>query len=622
MKKMPILIDGEELSPFYFYIEQMECTISAFETGRPADIGWPVMSFFSGKKQYGSSAAISPIHISVFFEDKQMQAAIGRAPQFFIKWVEILYFYFLDMAAFPREAKDVWYCCWSILDMFERSHSTFGARCFMAAWAAAYDDNFANLARNYLKTVRLSSLKDEASRSLILSTRINHGQSDHLEHVKKTLALSSHLPHIHKLQAYINYYCNVDASFEMLTCIISALNWHELAYIRDGKIGLLEPVIWTLQHKNNYNDLLFLLRCFRADIRKEGFKSGHAFVLPNIENAFTALKANERIQFSSEGNGDNYARLMRLCNKLNGVAISIRGEEELGSVVEKFEDFGKPIQEDAFEALRLAVIEHYHLQDDFFKEVSLLTFVPSHNHPVQGALCSLGVLPPLLSTSLQDVVDESVDKNFVFFLAESTYTVELESQWIRGAFGDSAQIHINPEPDHVIEALNDQRLTHIYISAHGKFDHWEREPDKIHFSSSSEVAVGELVKTQSKWGSRRTLILNLCDGAATRISYNPNNSGMAAALASGSQVVISHLWPVDPKYAAVFGLFLLDQLLAGLACQEAVLNVYRTLSQENSGIASSARGMGKSSDGLAKMIENTAFRFSDFRNIGAMAIYV
>jgi len=618
---MPILIDGQELSPFYFYIEQMERTIAVFKTGRLADVGFPVMSFFSGKEQHAPSAAISPIHIFVFLEDKQMQVAIESTPQLFITWIEILYFYFLEMAAFTREAKGVWNCCWMTLDVLERSHSTFAARSQMAAWAAVYDDNFANRARHYLKTARLSSAKEEATRSLILSSRINQGQSDHLEHVKNALALSSHLPNIHKLQAYINYYCQADASSEMLACIISALNWHELAYIREGKIGLLEPVIWTLQHKNNYNDLLFLLRCFRMDIRKEGFKSGHAFILPNIQSAFTALKANERIQFSIEGNGDNYAQLMRLCNKLNGVAISIRGEEELESSVEKFDDFGKPIQEDVFEALRLAVIDHYHLEDDFFKEVSLLTLIPSHNHPVQGALCSLGVLPPFLSTSLQDIVDESVDKKFVFFLAESTYTVELESQWIRNAFGDSAEIHINPEPDDVIAALDNERLTHIYISAHGKFDHWEREPDKIHFSSRSEVAIDELVKTQSKWGSRKTLILNLCDGAATRISYNPNNSGMAAALASGSQVVISHLWPVDPKYAAVFGLFLLDRLVAGLACQEAVLNVYRTLSQDNSEIASSARGMGKFSEGLAKMIENTVFRFSDFRNIGAVAIY-
>ncbi|HCN72863.1 MAG TPA: hypothetical protein DIS96_14575 [Pusillimonas sp.] len=619
---MPILIDGEELSPFDFYLRQMERAIEVFETGRLADIGLPVLSFFSGKEQHQPAAAISPIHIFVFTEDKQMQLAIESAPQLFIKWTEVLYFYFLEMAAFPREAKGVWSCCWKILDMFERSNSTFAARCQMAAWAAAYDNDFTDLACRYLKTVRLLSAKDQATRSLILSSRINQGQSDQREHVEKALALSPHLPHIHKLQAYINYYCQADSSYKVLTWIISALNWHELAYIREGKIGLLEPVIWTLQHKNNYNDLLFLLRCLRMDIRQEGFKSGHAFILPNIHNAFIALKANERIQFSTEGNGDNYARLIRLCNKLNGVAISMRGEEELGSAVEKFDDFGKPTQEDAFDALRLAVIEHYHLQDDFFKEVSLLTLVPSHNHPVQGALCSLGVMPPFLSTSLQDVVDESVDKNFVFFLAESTYTVELESQWIKGAFGDSAEIRINPKPDDVIAALNDQRLTHIYISAHGKFDHWEREPDKIHFSNSSEVAVDELLKTQSNWDSRKTLILNLCDGAATRVSYNPHNSGMAAALASGSQVVVSHLWPVDPKYAAVFGLFLLDRLLAGLVCQEAVLKVYQTLSRDNSAIASSAREMGEFSEDLAKMIENTEFRFSDFRNIGAVAIYV
>jgi hypothetical protein len=619
---MPILNYGEELSPFHFYVEQMDRAIVAFETRRLADVGFPIMSFFSGKEQHQPSAAISPVHIHVFVLDKHMEDFIKCAPKLFIKWTEVIYFYFLEMAAFPSLAKGVWRCCWAILNMLERCNSTFAAKCQMAAWAAVYDDDFANLARHYLKTVRLSSRKDEAVRSLILSSRINVGQPDHLEHVRNAIALSSHLAHVHKLQAYINYYCHIDASFENLTFIISALNWNELAYIREGKIGLLEPVIWVLQEKNNYNDLLFLLRCLRTDIRKEGFKSGHAFVLPNIHNLFTALKANERIQFSIGGNGDNYARLMRLCNRLNGVAISIRGEEELGSAVEKFDDFGKPIQEDAFDAMRLAVIQHYHLQDDFFKELNLLTLVPSHNHPVQGALCSLGILPPFLSTSLQDVVDESADKNFVFFLADSTYTVELESQWIRSAFGDSAEIHINPEPEDVIAALNDQRLTHIYISAHGKFDHWERESEKIHFSSSSEVAVDELLKTKSKWDSRKTLILNLCDGAATRISYNPNNSGLAAALASGSQVVVSHLWPVDPKYAAVFGLFLLDRLLAGLQCQEAILNVYQTLNQDNIAIASSARGMGKSSEDMAKMIENTEFRFSDFRNIGAMAIYV
>lgn len=618
---MPIQVDGEELAPFTFYVEQMDRAITTFETGRLADVGLPVMSFLSGKEQREPSADLSPVHIHVFVDDKDMQKAIELAPRLFIRWTEVIYHYFLEMAAFPREAKGIWYCCWSILDLFEKSHATFGARSQMASWAAVYDRRFASLARHYLKAVPLSSPKEEAARSLILSSRINEGQPDQVRHVNNAMALSSELPHIHKLQAYINYYCKIDSSEEVLTYIISALNWAELAYIREGRIGLLEPVIWTLQHNNNYRDLLFLFRCLRVDIRKEDFKSAHAFLLPNMSGAFTALKADEQIQLSAEGNGGNYARLMRLCNQLLGVAISIRGEEDLGAEVKTFEDHGKPNRELDFEDLRAAIVDHYRLEDDFYQELSLMTLVPSHNHPVQGALCSLGITPPLLSTSLQDLVDEPEEKRFVFFLANSTYTLKIEEAWIKGKFGESADIRINPTRDQVISALQDERLTHVYISAHGQFDHWERQPDRIHFTDELEVEVDALRDINNKWKSRRTLILNLCDGAATRISYNPNNSGMAAALASGSQVVVSHLWPVNPLYAAAFGMFMLDRLEADLSVQDALLDVYQTMDQDNNTIASSARKMGDFSIELAEKIENTDFQFSDFRNIGAMAIY-
>lgn len=618
---MPTFTDVEDHAPFHFYVEQMRNAIRAFNTGRIANVGFPVMSFFSGKEQTQPSASLNPSHILVFRDDEDMERAIDGEPMLFIKWVETIYFYFLDMAAFPREAKDVWRDCWTLLGKFEKQYPTLAARGQMAAWAASYDPTFAGIGLLYVKRKYVASPKEDALRSLILSSKINDGQDDQIGYVKNAAANLPLLVPVHKLQAIINYYCKVDASHEVLESIISALNLFELAYIRKGKIGLLEPVVWTMQDKNNYNDLLFLLRCFRSAFNNESFKSGHAFVLPNIKNSFTALKVNERIQFSTEGNGDNYARLMRLCNKLNGVAISIRGEMELGSATTTFDDFGKPIQDDVFDELKQGMIDHYHLRNDFFREVNLLTLVPSHNHPVQGALCSLGVAPPLLSTSLQDVVDEADERNYVFFLASSTYTVEIEEHWIRGSFGADADIRIDPNPDDVIAALNDERFTHIYISAHGKFDHWERESDRIHFSETSEVEVEKLMKTNTKWTSRRTVILNLCDGAATRISFNPNNSGLAAALASGSQFVVSHLWPVDPKYAAVFGMFVLDRLQSGRACQDAVLNVYKTLDQDNRAIAKSICAMGKSPKKLARMVLKTQFRFSDFRNIGAVAIY-
>ena len=87
-------------------------------------------------------------------------------------------------------------------------------------------------------------------------------------------------------------------------------------------------------------------------------------------------------------------------------------------------------------------------------------------------------------------------------------------------------------------------------------------------------------------------------------------------------MVISHLWPVNPKYAASFGLLLLDRLHAGsIAPGEAVLDIYKYLNRPNSQIAEEVKNMGAYSEELAGMIEKTEFEISDFRNIGAVAIY-
>lgn len=622
METLPIVVEGYELAPAQFYLTQMQCTIDMFGRGHTAALGLPILSFFTGVEQQQPFAEIFTGHIDVFLEDKSMQREIERAPFLYIEWVETIFFYFREMAAFPELASSIWERCWLTLNMLEQGNSTLAARSQMAGWAAVYDQKFAVIARDYIKCMTISSQENEATRSLILSTDINKGQDDFQWHVKNALKHSPALPHIQKLQAWINYYCQIDASREILCNIISVLNWGELQYYRNGKLDLLRPVVWIMQKNNNYEDLLFLLRCLKLDIRQEDFKTSHAFVLPNMSEKFTALKKCENIKFTARDNGKSYVELMQLCNQLNGVAISILGEEELGADVRDYDDFGIPSREGGFEDLRRTTVVHYHLEDDFYRELNLLTLVPSHNHPVQGALCSLGHIPPLLSTSLEDIVDEDDARRFVFFLASSTYTYEIELRWLRGRFGEKAIIHIDPTPELLLSTLNDEQFTHIYISAHGKYDHWERDMAKIHFSDVAEVSIEELKGTRKTWKRRRTLILNICDGAASRLSYNPNNSGLAATLASGAQVVISHLWPVNPKYAACFGLLLLDRIDTGThLLGEAVLDVYKSLSQPNNQIAELIRGIGSYSEELSSMVTNTDFEISDFRNIGSVAIY-
>lgn len=622
MKTMSIVVEGYELAPADFYLAQMQRTIDMFEGGHTADLGLPILSFFTGEEQQQPFAKIFTGHIGVFLEDTAMLCEIARDPSLYINWVEIIFFYFREMAAFPKLASDIWMCCWLILKELEYGNSTLAARSQMASWAAVYDQELAVIARDYIRSMTLSSQENEATRSLILSTDLNKGQDDFKWHVVNALKFSMTLPHIQKLQAYINYYCQIDASREMLYDIISALNWSELEYYRNGKLDLLRPVVWSMQKNNNYEDLLFLLRCLKLDIRREDFKSSHAFLLPNMNEKFTALKKCENIQFIARDNGKSYIELMKLCNQLNGIAISILGEEELGADVRDYDDFGTPSRYGWFENLRRATVDHYHLEDDFYRELNLLTLVPSHCHPVQGALCSLGHIPPLLSTSLKDIVDEDETRRFVFFLASSTYTHEIELEWLQGRFGEEAIIHTDPTPEFLFSTLNDEQFTHIYISAHGKYDHWARAVAKIHFSDFAEVSVEELKETRKNWKRRRTLILNICDGAASRLSYNPNNTGLAAALASGGQVVISHLWPVNPKYAACFGLLFIHCIdVKKLEIGEAALNVYKLLDQPNNKIAELVRGIGTYSEKLADMIINTDFEISDFRNIGSVAIY-
>jgi hypothetical protein len=205
---------------------------------------------------------------------------------------------------------------------------------------------------------------------------------------------------------------------------------------------------------------------------------------PSLGEVFVALKNSEKISYPSTNNGESYVRLMQLCNKLNGVVISLRGEEELevSKEVKKFEDYGTPSRHGEFDELKNEVINHYHLDNDFYKELNLISLVPSHNHPIQAALCSLKIVPPTISTSLQDLTDESQQRRFIFFLSSATYTHGVELNWIQSKFGDSAEIYTDPDANLLLQKICDNQYSHVYISAHGQHDHWERMPDRIHFS--------------------------------------------------------------------------------------------------------------------------------------------
>ncbi|WP_074905671.1 hypothetical protein [Nitrosomonas communis] len=597
----------------------MERAIKMFDSGIITEIFHPINSFFHGARTDRPQVEIDTGHMCIFFK-REMQAVIEQRPNLFIQWVEVIYFYFWNMAALPDLANIIWLQLWLTLDMLEQSGAeTLPARIQMASWANFYDDVNKHKALSHIKAMSPSSQLMDLHRSAFLTTAINKGNEDYLFHINHAYSYSHLLHPLNRLQVNISYYIEISPSRELLHNILSILSWKELWEYRQGKMESLSSLYWTMMQRNDYESLLFFTRCLKLQINVEGFDCSHAFVFPNDEAQFCAISKSNLVMFSDKDNGESYFALIKLCNRLNKVAISLRGDYEVDFRVDT-ERFGIPSVGEDFEKLRQAVINHYHLDNDFYREVSLITLLPSHNHPLQGAICSLGVTPPLISVSLQNLAEEPSEKCFIFFLSSETFTRDTELAWIHQEFGIDAEVIIDPAPDLFVEYINNDIYTHVYISAHGIYSHWKSGEESIYFSEASQIPASMLKIIRRTSIVRRTIVLNICDGAASSLSFNHNNHGVAASLAGGNQVVISHLWPVNPFYACIFGTLVLRQLRY-MSAAEAVLSIYSLLSQSNQNIVQSIVGWGDSYNEIAKKINNTSFEISDFRNIGSTAIY-
>ena len=539
MKKL-INIDTFPLSHCDFYLEQMRQAIDMFESGEMKKLYHPIFSFFYGEVNESPSVLVEPGHVLIFCKNS-MQSYLNLNPNLFIRWTEVIYGYFWLMAATPALAREIWMPLWFTLDIFEKAgHSTLQARCQMGGWAACYNEEKSSIALKHIKSMTLGIIQDEAIRSLFLSTKINEGNPDFINYVEDTYQKSEHLQPIQRLQAHIHYFCNVSKSRSVLNNIISILNWPDLYEYREGNMQMLGSLYWTLIYENKYEDLLFFVRCLKGKVDTSGLGIAHAFLLPSSGSNLPILSNSDLVTFVDQDNGNSYMKLIKLCNCLNKVATSLLGDEDVDFEIDE-ERFGTPSLDENFEQLRQAVIFHYHLNDDFYKELQLISLLPSHNHPLQGALCTLGIVPPLISISLESLAEEPDERKFLFFLSSETYTHDLEVEWVRKEFGEDAEIFTNPSNEEFIQLLNNERYTHVYISAHGKYNHWLDGEELIYFSDESQIPASVLHSTKRTCKFMRTIVLNICDGATSPLSFNHNNRGLAAGLASGNQIVIGHM---------------------------------------------------------------------------------
>lgn len=606
-----------KLSSPEFYLTEMRRAVAMFGKVPVAHLALPILSFFHGARTEEWEVETQTGHVLVLFTS-EIRAPLREDP-ILIRWVEVIYYYFREMAAVPELAREVWRPLWQVLAQHENDGwDVLPARIQMANWAGHYDAKLAERSLSIIKATAPSTMQAEAIRALFLTTNINQQNADFREYVQRAYQLAEGMEATHRLQALTTYYSHLAASEEVFNEILASLNSPELSAYKSGTMSLLGGFMVSLFDRNEY-DRLWRMMCAIKEVDEAfRFASAHAFIVANHRNRFMLLSNSNRVSFADEGNGQSYIELAKLCNSMTNVAISLLGDTEV-DFRNAGDRSGTPGTADDLGPLRDKVIAHYHLDDGVYKELAAVSLVPSFNHPIQGGLCSVGVAPPPLLVSFRPLPDRADQRKHLCLVSADTMTCEMECEWIAQEFGNTATLMRDPGKNDLLTALSDQSYSDVYVSAHGQYSHHQSHEPYVHFSEHSKLSASELAALTRAAPSRRTVVLNICDGATTTISINSNATGLGAAWAhGGAHLIVSHLWPVPPLYACAFGLLMLT--FRDLPESDAVLEVYRQLDADNQTIANRLRALRPHFEPLAECVERISLPLGNFRNIGAIAL--
>lgn len=604
-----------------FYLNKIEDTLLNQHDLQKAGVA--IFSFFSGSDYImGQQVTVDSRHFEIIFRDEMLSTWCQRNPRATLKWIEIMYFYFRSMSAIPDIASCVWPWARRIVDVYRGFElEAFMASCQLASWDFFYDKEHHPSYLEYMKSLPLKNKQAKRCRNLFNTTAINLGHQDYLENTKQAFKDRKSFTGANTAMAIINYYCHADPREDVLDELIAFMAGRQM---RDdaskGNLDFLKPLIGQLHKNNKYQSLLKLLRSLKRNSSVSPPQYSHGFIISN-SNKLSILSTSGKDEFENEDNYESYKKLIRVSNRSTNTAISLLGEVDEDVTYYDEKRKGTPPIDDDLKCLELAVIEHFRLHDSLYGELHAITLVPSHNFPIQSALFSLGKSAPIISASLEDIIDDPNVKNFIFFISSSTSTCNIEREFIAREFGEDQEVIIDPSPELFSQKLGSNRYDVVYISAHGEYNHWgESHTDEIYFSDTSRINIELLKSCKPQDGHKRNIILNICDGATVTISCNPYSRGMAAALAKGNQTTISHLWPVSPVYACAFGALILHFIRSHTAIEAARLT-FNTLNNDLDQVIRGMTAISDSFSALKEYLDGKKFNMREFKNIGSVAVY-
>lgn len=344
----------------------------------------------------------------------------------------------------------------------------------------------------------------------------------------------------------------------------------------ESRVGIIHPLIYWLTEHGTVDDLLDLLGAWYVAPGGRTCDGDVLIVATSHRHGVGYLWPGARLIIRREDEKGSFERMMEAASHAQ------RDFHRIGGVGDRFPqiDFcrmGEPDEEAApeFEAAVRAHFQPERLAAAFptgAASRSMLS-IPALPVPIGALLAKETNAPVAHEVSLRQAYSDRPIRRVAVWPGSTMHAgFEVEALERVAAFaGWELDVRDNgDDPTAFVRFYELADADLLWVIGHGEHSPYRLEQSGLAIGESL-VTAEALTRIPTGVDGRRLLVLNVCSGAATQVRGGIARVGLSHELATPTQQVIAHLWPIGMYTGLAFGAKLAIELAGG-----SVANAYRT----------------------------------------------
>ena len=557
---------------------------------------------FSDQVNYQSSGEYhyDRIHKSTTIESEYIQENFLDV---FIRIISCIFYYSYKAGGHKEVASDLYnFYLEKILQVIKGniSESSVMCGCNVLSWSLFNNKDNLSIIKILEETFEQKNIFDEIKKIICMQFAggaYTESKKSGKEWSEICLQKYSKLLRAHeKLHLLSMIYANEELNSQKINDIFLAIEeYHN--YIQNSNISnklyelnrisnILYGIFINLLDNKRVNDIIQLVGKY-YQIDSNNLIEEILIICPNYKDG--TLYVKEKKSFLSEKDIKKaLVDLIDITNKFFNTQLVLNNIAS--SFVTKAERLGVPESKYGNEFEKY-MVEHYAINkfpENIFEGISVIIPIANYNHPIQNLLIKNRSSSKPINISLQKITKLRKIKRMTIWNF-GTHTSDLEENYIENIFrNNNVDVKIlkgiDSNKNDFLDSYFDQGTDLFWVTTHGEFDDYSPHAVKININKSEFVLGSELINYKGNVEQKRLCVLNICDSGRVHIDDGFLNMGMTAEITNKYQAVISHLWPINPIAALIYGVLLASLLIKENDYFEAHQNAIKIMLKNSEGI--------------------------------------